>query len=216
MFSTLIDLYDPYELIRAIIIAFVIVMMVRTWAYAVKGRAEEEEKQKEIEDLEITQKKLNQIVPISKTIHNENDCLICKKSLWTREGLEIEKGSTVELKCTHRFHWNCLNKKSSSSSLSDMSYVMVDKVPCCPTCHFQPSIIEAKPLHKWQTVRFWVLIIDEALDQLATLSGPRGISWANVRARARKMSGVTMEQLAKGDEQTYGKEDMLAEEDLGK
>jgi hypothetical protein len=181
----------------------------------VKDRAAVEEKKQELEDGEKDKKRLAQIIPVSKTIYEENNCSICKKPIWTREGLEIDKGCTVELKCTHRFHWDCLNKKSSTSSLTDPSYVMVDKIPCCPVCHFQPTIITAKPLHKWQTVRFWVLIIEEALDQLATASGPGGISWASVRARARKMSGITIEQLGKGDEQTYGKEDMLAEEDLG-
>lgn len=216
MFSTLIDLFDAYELLKAVVISLCIVLMVRTWAYAVKERTEEEEKKLEIEEGEKNLKLKNEIIPVSKSIYEENDCSLCKQPIWTREGLEIDSGSTVELKCTHRFHWNCLNKKSSSSSLSDMSYVIVDKVPCCPECHFESSVIEAKPLHKWQTVRYWVLIIDEALDQLATQSGRHGISWANIRARARKMSGITVEQLAKGEEQTYGKEDMLAEEDLGK
>lgn len=208
------DFFDTYELLKAVVIAFIIVLMVRAWAYASKDRAEKEEKIRELEDGEKEVKLLQQIIPVSKSIYEENNCSICKKPIWTREGLEIDNGCTVELKCTHRFHWNCLNKKTSSSSLTDTSYVMVDKVPMCPDCHFQPAVIEAKSLHKWQTIRYWVLIIDEALDQLATKSGKQGISWANVRARARKMSGITLEQLAKGEEQTYGKEDMHAEEDL--
>mmetsp|Transcript_20102 Transcript_20102/g.33862 ORF Transcript_20102/g.33862 Transcript_20102/m.33862 type:complete len:336 (-) Transcript_20102:266-1273(-) len=214
MFTRLVELFDGYELVKAVGIALVIVGMVRTWAYAIKERTEDEQKQQEIEDGEKNEKLLNQIVPVSKTIYDENNCGVCKQPIWSRDGIEIDAGSTVELKCTHRFHWHCLNKKSSSSSLTDLSYVIVDKVPCCPECHFQPTIIEAKPLHKWQTIRYWVLIIDDALDQLATHSGVNGISWASIRARARKMSGITVEQLAKGDEQTHGKEDMLADEDL--
>lgn len=223
MLSFLYDLFDGYELLKATGVALIIVLMVRAWAFSIKDRAEQEEKDREIEEGEKAKNALPQIIPISSSIYDDNNCTICKKPIWTREGLELETGTTVELKCTHRFHWKCLHAKSQSadsaspspSSAADSSYVIVDKVPCCPECLFQPTVIEAKPLHKWQTVRYWVLIIDEALDQLATMSGTQGISWANVRQRARKMSGITLAQLAKGDEQTYGKEDMLAEEDLG-
>lgn len=228
MLSFLSDFFDLYELLKAIVIAFIIVLMVRAWAYSVRDRIEkEEEVNREIEDGKKAKNGSEKsIIPISKSIYEENDCSICKKPIWTREGLEVEKGCTVELKCTHRFHWQCLSKNSVATSVSpttssnsleekDSSYVMVDKVPCCPICLYQPSVIEAKALHKWQTVRFWVLIIDEALDQLATMSGKRGIAWANVRMRARDMSGISLEQLAKGDEQTHGKAEMLAEEDLG-
>lgn len=222
-------MFDAYELLKAVIIAFVIVMMVRAWAYSIKDRAEKEEQSRELEDGKQDEKALEQIIPMSKSIYEENNCTICKEPIWTREGLEVKKGCTVELKCTHRFHWHCLNHKSSPSSSpastlssssasladKDSSYVMVDKVPCCPICLYQPTTITAKHLHKWQTVRFWVLIIDEALDQLATMSGRRGIAWANVRARARQISGISTDQLAKGEEQTHGQTDMLAEEDLG-
>jgi hypothetical protein len=226
MFSCIYDLFDTYEFVKAVGISLGIVLMVRAWAFSIKDRAEQEEQIRELEDGEKEAKRVEQIIPVSNSIYEENNCTICKKPIWNREGIELEKGCTVELKCTHRFHWKCLNKKtpapasSSSSSSSPTSqtestYVMVDKVPCCPDCHFQPTVIEAKPLHKWQTVRYWVLIIDEALDQLATKSSKYGIGWANVRLRARKMSGLTIEQLAKGEEQTHGKEDMHAEEDLG-
>lgn len=228
MMDVVFDQINVYRLLKTFSICFIIVLLVRTWAYAVKDREESEEKVLELEandgssDLSLSSGgrggKGQPIVPVSKTIYEENICLICKKAIWSREGIELKKGTTVELKCTHRFHWHCLTKTpatTSSKDETDSSYVMVDKVPRCPTCHFQPIVIEAKPLHKWQTTRFWVLIIDEALDQLARFSGTYGIGWANVRARARKMSGITLEQLAAGERQTYGEEDMLDEDDLG-
>ena len=212
MISFLYSLFDSYELLKALIIACIIVFLLRMWAFGVKDRTEQEEK---VRQQEMDGKIQDIIIPVSSTIYDEHDCLICKRPIWNREGIEIEKGQTVELKCTHRYHWKCLNRNPSSPSVDESSYVMVNNVTRCPACHFQPDVIEALPLHKWQTVRYWVLLIDDALDQLASRSGKYGICWAEVRSRARKMSGLSLEQLRRGEEQTFGAESIDAEEDLG-
>eukprot|EP00602_Paraphysomonas_sp_CaronLab_P001666 CAMPEP_0185032882 /NCGR_PEP_ID=MMETSP1103-20130426/21382_1 /TAXON_ID=36769 /ORGANISM="Paraphysomonas bandaiensis, Strain Caron Lab Isolate" /LENGTH=288 /DNA_ID=CAMNT_0027568949 /DNA_START=98 /DNA_END=961 /DNA_ORIENTATION=- len=141
-------------------------------------------------------------VIVSKSIHIEDDCPICKRAMWDEDGLEFQRCSVVQLQCSHCFHSRCYTGLAPSDG----------KYAPCPVCQYHPVRVNLSPLHKWQTIRFWVHLIDEALDQIG--SRTYGVPWSFVRKRAREISGLTLKKLRAGDKQSNGEEDALEDEDL--
>jgi hypothetical protein len=205
------SLVDYSAMIKALIFATVTVMLLRQAAWFAKVRDEDEAKLLS-EAVVVVERTPSYVSP---TIHENDLCGICSEKMWSDSGIEISRASVIQLDCKHCFHRSCylgdLDPKDTNLDRVMPCVIRGHFAPCL-YCQMSPKSVSIQPLHKWQTISYWVLLINEALD----MAGPHkyGVSWAEIRKKAREISGLSLDQLRDGDKIANGGQDVLEDEDL--